>query len=337
MVDTIKIWLQDPIIIRRDCPLLISKPVNASSAKPPLRTKTCFPTSEGEDLIFERASYYDSIVRVDAHHQKIWFSFSLANFASSDRFALNPAPKEIAERALEKAQCYIESSLGIIANLKNANISRLDLYRDVITDHPFSRYLPLLRSMRFSRQKSNRYGTTTGAGNQQRETCIYDKTQQLLDKKLATNPPKNLLRWEYRLRKSKSVKHALGHKKVSELFQTWDKLAVIFNEYIENAFSSAYIPSHPSELANFNASKTSSIGEYVPGLSEYIKRVGITYLLEEHGSPDDLIQYLKSFEYSRQTLSRFRKKCIEVSKATEKNHFSFLRQELRSKLVCHTY
>lgn len=119
---------------------------------------------------------------------------------------------------------------GIETNIERAHLSRIDTFKNVITEEPFFSYSSLFSTLEASRKVRRDYGTTFLWSNTQQELCIYDKIAEMEKKKINTSGyPAQTMRFEYRLLNKRKIENALGFSEVRELPKGWQEMKENFN------------------------------------------------------------------------------------------------------------
>jgi len=114
---------------------------------------------------------------------------------------------------------------GIITNLQEAKISRIDTFSNIQAEEPFLSYSPVFSLLTGSRQQRRDYGTTFLWQNTQQELCAYDKNEEASRRGIVTGTyPANTLRMEYRLLNKKKIDSTLGFSSVKELPEKWEEV-----------------------------------------------------------------------------------------------------------------
>jgi len=108
---------------------------------------------------------------------------------------------------------------GFHTDLNEASISRIDTFKNIQAEEPFTSYSNLFTLLKARRAQQRDYGTTFLVHNTQQEFCIYDKIAEMHNKGLDTSSyPENTIRFEHRLLNKKKVGAVLGFSSVSALF-----------------------------------------------------------------------------------------------------------------------
>lgn len=116
-------------------------------------------------------------------------------------------------------------SRGVLVNLDACELSRVDLFKNVVGDNDFMSYSPLFALLQSKRQNKRDYGTTFTWSNTQREICVYDKLTEMQSRGVKVSGyPVNTMRFEYRLKNSRVCKRALGFSTVNKLVNNLDDL-----------------------------------------------------------------------------------------------------------------
>jgi len=129
--------------------------------------------------------------------------------------------KEGTQAVLKKVGKELKEA-GIKTNIDNASLSRIDTFKNVITEEPFLSYSPLFSTLEASRKIRRDYGTTFLWSNTQQELCIYDKIAEMEKKKIDTaHYPAQTMRFEYRLLNKKKIEAVMGFSSVKEIPSNW--------------------------------------------------------------------------------------------------------------------
>ncbi len=120
------------------------------------------------------------------------------------------------------------SRQGITTNLLNANLSRIDVFRQEKTDRTFNEYAPVFSLLQGKRQQKRDYGTTYLFHNTLRELCCYDKgVEKAYHEGLRNVAPTNDMRIENRLLKARSIK-TTGLQTANDLLNNFDSITGIY-------------------------------------------------------------------------------------------------------------
>ena len=118
---------------------------------------------------------------------------------------------ELVERELKEA--------GVITPLQEANISRLDTFKNIQPEEPFSSYYSLFPLLKARRAIQRGYGTTFLVHNTQQEWCVYDKNEEMKARGIDLSEfPDRTMRFEHRLLNGAKVKAIHGFSTVGALF-----------------------------------------------------------------------------------------------------------------------
>lgn len=157
---------------------------------------------------------------------------------SLPRILNNTNVKTLSKEDQIKAISSLEKRLkqvGIKTNLMNANLSRLDTFTNIKTDHTFFSYTNLFSLMECSRMKSVGWGDESFLWkNGQQELMIYDKIKEMKQKdpgiKLGSS---NVMRFENRLLKKRKIVSTLRMTKLSEVYNSYQDLKEFHRSEIE--------------------------------------------------------------------------------------------------------
>jgi hypothetical protein len=130
-----------------------------------------------------------------------------------------PVGKDETRAVIRAVEGYLKEA-GVHCNVEEARISRLDSFRNIVTEGPCLAYYRLLQSLRIKRTEQILYATSILWRNQQQQFAVYDKVQEMRSKGLDVSAyPVNTLRFEQRLLKGRKVKDSLGVETIEELLR----------------------------------------------------------------------------------------------------------------------
>ncbi len=115
---------------------------------------------------------------------------------------------------------------GVSTNIRQALVTRADLFRNVQTSEAFASYAPLFSVLGAKRMERRDYGSTFLWHNTLREFCVYDKCAETAAAGGSTETlPANLMRFEYRLLQRKKVVSELEVHSVEEILKSYRSLS----------------------------------------------------------------------------------------------------------------
>jgi hypothetical protein len=154
--------------------------------------------------------------------------FEVPKFAGDSNY--HPTDEKGTRRAIRSAEKHL-AAIGIKTNLQTAQISRLDAFTNVVADEPYPCYQPVLSLLSGSRMKQRGYENGFLWENQQQQVCVYDKLKKMEHDKLpVAGLPRNSIRFEHRMLKSKKVREALNFRNVTELLESYDTIATTYQQ-----------------------------------------------------------------------------------------------------------
>jgi hypothetical protein len=108
---------------------------------------------------------------------------------------------------------------GFYCNLQEADLSRVDTFKNIEPSEPFETYSALFELLKANRGVKRNYGTTFLVSNTQQEFCIYDKLEEMRRSKQETSGFPETIRFEHRLLNKQKVKSIYGFAQVADLFK----------------------------------------------------------------------------------------------------------------------
>lgn len=239
MIDTIKVFTDDFRV--RDAAALAIQPATIDYQSGVQNERRLFRNSAGEWVEGAKAYLNDERYNLTLKPNdagdgvKLWLQWSLPKAFTGDNFyPLSADQLGDAKKALEQSL----SDKGVMLELDECKVSRLDTFQNVYSAESFADYATLFRLLRAKRQQRRDYGTTFLWANTQREICVYDKVAEIKNRGGSFEAyPENTIRFEYRLKSSKAIKRELGLGKLKDL-QNFDGVKAAYQQAMQkNIFS----------------------------------------------------------------------------------------------------
>jgi hypothetical protein len=232
MLDTLKVYTDD-FVIRDGAEIeLMPSVINYKTGE--TDNKKLFQRSSGEWVrgakAFLNADNFNLTVKPNnlSDSSYLWISLSVPKFLTGDNFY--PLDDVEAQGLISGLETELKNR-GIGLNADTLKVSRLDAFQNVYAAETFSDYIPVFQLLRAKRQNRRDYGSTFLWENTQREICVYDKLTEVQNRGYEVSSyPKNTIRFEYRLLKSKSVNSALKFKTVNKLFSNLDSVRQVYQD-----------------------------------------------------------------------------------------------------------
>lgn len=304
---------------------------------------------EGGQLLQTGKVYYNGLVNVNSRYGELFLNVSLPKVKAEGKANVWPVSQAEALSVLGRANEFIQDEIGIITDLKKASVSRCDIFANADSVYSFNDYRSLFEMLNFKRQISRDYGSTFLFMNGQRETCIYDKKQEQADKGNETaSLPANLIRWEYRLKKSSVCKPALNVPKretltATRLLTDFAKLVKVYDANLQNALKLEGSEGAKAEIRNLKSELLYAIKKapnpkrrQTQGLELWLKMNGAKSIFARAGGYSAIWQILKELDYTSDQLKRFKADFYElnygIQTAIDFLSINELKQELYTKL-----
>ncbi len=233
MIDTLKLCLNDYEIAPR-APLEL-QPSSVNVASGAMRAN--FPLwHDGTRSIEGAKAFYNGedfnvtikpISPTEPDSIACLVQFSVPKVATGSNF--HPTDHNGTASALKLVQKHLRG-IGIKTNIKTASMSRVDVFKTVEMDEPYSAYHSVLSMLQGQRMAKRDYGTTFLWANTQQEICVYDKLMEMQQRKASiAGLPVNSLRCEHRMLKGRKVQDTLGMKTVGDLLAGYDHVRDVYN------------------------------------------------------------------------------------------------------------
>jgi len=128
----------------------------------------------------------------------------------------------VGEQGTEAVFNLVEEELkeyGFYCNLKKADFSRIDTFKNIQPEEPFETYSALFDLLKARRGVKRSFGTTYMVSNTMQEFCIYDKLAEMELHKLDISSFPETMRFEHRLLNKQKINSILGFTQVADLFK----------------------------------------------------------------------------------------------------------------------
>lgn len=127
----------------------------------------------------------------------------------------------VGEEGAQAVFSIVEKELwnsGIHTDIQQADLSRVDTFKNIQTEEPYSSYYSLFPLLKARRAIQRGYGTTFLVHNTQQEFCVYDKLEEMKSRNIdITQFPAQTMRFEHRLLNKQKVEKVYGFSSVSAL------------------------------------------------------------------------------------------------------------------------
>lgn len=200
---------------------------------------------------------------------------------------------------------------GIMLNMENATISRIDLAKQNFMERNNETYAPAFTFLKGKKMKAVQYDFGYRWGNKQHENTIYDKS---IESKLQTP---NLLRNEVKFKTTRSTQKTTGIHNLTQLYEAGTPyLTQVYNEYLNtklfrNQIESQMVIDFDTEvqiLSNFKNQGRNAVFNWlsVKGIEYFVKM----------GSLESIFKIMKEAGFTRQQIHKERTKVLGLLSAS---------------------
>lgn len=184
------------------------------------------------------------------------------------------------------------AQVGLECNIEEADLSRVDIAKNIVTSGRFENYTPVFRTLKGYRSNEEvDYGTTYRWSNSQRQVVVYDKLVEMQKHKVNTSGlPKNTMRFEVRWMKSPVSTKMLGVEKCGELLNNFDVLKQGYEADLKRGIFAHEPPSFEvvcqSDIeSDFKLFRSITQRNWI---GRYLETVGVKELISKSGDIDRL-------------------------------------------------
>jgi len=221
MLDTVKVFIPE-YDIASDSSLEVQPARFNAGTGEVLNEFPLFRTASGKLFAGSRAFLNTELFNLDIKP----FSFTGSGTACFCHFSVPKVHNgdnyySVGEQGTEAVFQLVEQELrkhGFYTNLQNAQLSRIDTFKNIEPEEPFETYSALFSLLNASRRIKRSFGTTYMVTNTQQEFCVYDKLKEMELHKIDTSSFPETMRFEHRLLNKQKISSVLGFAQVAELF-----------------------------------------------------------------------------------------------------------------------
>ena len=269
---------------------------------------------EGSEITGSKAILNRDNFQVTIDARGLYTQLSVPKYARGSNYRLSDV-KETKEvmQDLEKSL----SSEGIKLNIYEAIPGRLDACKNINLEHLTGNYFSFIPSLGGSRmnQRSNYNDGIKRTGfqwsNTRQEIICYDKRTEIKARKESLQGiPKNVLRFEHRLRNGRKIKDALGFHTVKDLLNDFGRIEENYNKVLSES-----IFKYEADDKRLFSSRT--IQQYLEyALTNYKRSVFNRFSFDIMFSKDDLIiDRMSMFEMLEVTMNK-----MELRNSTKRKY-----------------
>ena len=220
MIDSLQLYIKD-YQITEDCKLQVQPASYISGTGETIGEKFLYSDKRGRQHLGSKAFLNTGRFNLDIKPMPqgtgCFIKFSVPKIHNGNNFY------SVGEQGTKTVISIVEKELfenGIYTNLEEAGISRIDTFKNIQAEEPFSSYYNLFGMLKARRAIQRGYGTTFLVHNTQQEFCVYDKLVEMKSRGIETSSfPAQTIRFEHRLLNKKKVHSVYGFSKVKELFK----------------------------------------------------------------------------------------------------------------------
>ena len=207
MLDTMKLTLQD-WRVSPGAKLQVNTG-NMDFQTGEMKQTLLFSDTSGKEVFGSYAHYIGERLNLSikplAGQVRAFVSFSAPKRVGEDNYS------PIKESQFSEVFESVENELfenGVEANIQKAKLSRVDTFRNILTDEETQSYSRLFGLLEASRAKDrSTHGATTWLfQNGSTEYCIYDKIEEMRNAGVSTSGLEKTLRFEHRCKDTGKVK-----------------------------------------------------------------------------------------------------------------------------------
>lgn len=236
------------------------------------------------------------IIGQKAYHNAPNFNLTLTRYGLFAQFS---APKIIHGENTQGVYCKTEfiealnivesklNAIGVRANLHEATLTRLDLFRQAELPNLCASYTPIFEQLTLPNCVKSITNGTLLIRNKTLQYCLYDKEKEAGERGgRKFTPSSNLMRCEIRAINSKAVKSKFHLRAITDVLSHFDKLDTIYKANVRKLLRQPQGTSKAVNLLNLEkimqAAKNESGKFGLHEVKKALQEIGLTYLSEKN-------------------------------------------------------
>lgn len=300
----------------------------------------------GQNISGAGAYLNNSLFNLDINSRGLFLKFTPAkNMFGCNYYSINNNQLKLVTQEIQKTL----QDCDIHLNLDDADLSRIDLAKNIHTDKPIPAYSDLFSFLQGQRMKTYEFPSGFRYGNMSRQIIFYDKLLELqavqrVDLDKLDIPKQDTLRGELRFLSTKVIRRDLPHTKLGQLYDKshYEDMRDSYKHYLKKLV----FRSDSDQKIKFHFTREVEFLQELRKLSkrnavvEYIAVTGLDQVLQMFGSLDSFRSVLLEAGFQRQYTYRQVKQLqdrlrlrSQINKKYETDTISKLYEEITSKLL----
>jgi hypothetical protein len=232
MIDTLKLKLQDYVIDKSVKLILEPSPIEYETQKElnsHILYRDAIHTISGKKAYINTSLYNIDLQQSKNGSPALYLQTSIPKVINGKNYS--PTALNELQTAFKKIEKDLKG-IGIITNIYDAKLSRIDLFKNVPTKEPFASYRPVFETLSMNRMSKRDYGTAFLFYNTYAEMNIYDKLVEMQKRNESIDGLPNTARTELRLLKARKIQNSLDMITPSDLQKGFEYLPEFYNSYL---------------------------------------------------------------------------------------------------------
>jgi hypothetical protein len=190
-----------------------------------------------------------------------------------------------------------------------AQPSRMDAFRNVVADEPYSCYAPVFKLLPGSRVEQRAYENGLLWENGRQQVSVYDKLEKMKRDKLSVaGLPPNTIRFEMRLLQSQKIKDVLSVSSARELLENYDAITTAYETTMKKQLFSYSVRDVDAMFASDLKAEISWFKENTGRNYQQHWLIGLALKhLAQRDALETVLDVFSELEADRMKLSRIRK------------------------------
>lgn len=234
---------------------------------------------------------------------------------------------------------------GIKTNIWDSNLSRLDIFSNIILDENFKSYAEIFSIMNLQRMEKFEYaGTTFLYRNGEQQICVYDKIYEMKNKNKEFDYyiNQNVMRIENRLLRKRKILNVSGFSTIKDLYRNYD----FVKHHFKNEVGNSLFKYEPKEVAQKTVRTIQDEIEFfyqtegnhwlqcmleTKGLEKWLNEAGVELLIEAVNGLDFIGKMKKCRLRKKIQMAQMRLSLLKKNRSNHMKTNAILYSELKNK------
>jgi len=191
---------------------------------------------KGETGLARELNMHQDMIHIESKANFVMITIHLPQLMSLSFSRIRPLSVDEVWYLLDYVEEWCRVVAGVHFDILEAELSRMDIFANAESRYTFTEYKPLFEMLNFKRQMTMEYPNSYYGFNSHRATNIYNRSHEDLQVEHGALPIEgNVIRWEIRLRRARSIHRALNIRTVEDWLENWERPIEFYKSQVRGA------------------------------------------------------------------------------------------------------